>query len=194
MVRRPLAPDEARLWGRVAATARPLHPAPSAGAAPASGPAAPAPEPPGLPGSGSSSRPGPVKHPPVRAPAAPAHQPARAPLLAEASRHKRIRRGRVEIGGRIDLHGMRQVEAEAALTAFILHHRREGARAVLVVTGKGLPVDPGEDYLSPQPGVIRRRLPDWLNSPAIRPHVSGYSEASPRHGGSGAFYVLLKAR
>jgi DNA-nicking Smr family endonuclease len=107
---------------------------------------------------------------------------AHAPL-ADRSPEKRIRRGRVEVGGRLDLHGMTQAEAQAALARFVAHHRTEGARCVLVVTGKGRG-DSG--------GVLKRALPGFLS--ALRPHVSGYAQAHQRHGGGGAWYVFLKVR
>jgi DNA-nicking Smr family endonuclease len=119
---------------------------------------------------------------------APAHPspPARAHApLANRSPEKRIRRGRVDVGGRLDLHGMTQAEAEAALRRFLAHHRGEGARCVLVVTGKGGRAGMGE-------GVLKQRLPAWLAT--MREHASGFAEAHARHGGSGAFYVFLRAR
>jgi DNA-nicking Smr family endonuclease len=91
------------------------------------------------------------------------------------------------------LHGMRQIEAQSALANIIARTRANGGRCVLVVTGKGMPIDPGEDFITPQPGVIRRRLPEWLNGEGCRPHISGYAPAHAKDGGSGAFYVLLKA-
>ena len=118
---------------------------------------------------------------------APAHPPpprrAHAPL-ANRSPEKRIRRGRVEIGGRLDLHGMTQAEAEAAVASFLAHHRGEGARCVIVITGKGGRANTGE-------GVLRRQLPGWLER--HRAIVSGYAEAHRTHGGAGAFYVFLRA-
>jgi DNA-nicking Smr family endonuclease len=115
--------------------------------------------------------------PPHPAPAARAHAP-----LADRSPEKRIRRGRVEIGGRLDLHGMTQAEGEAALARFLAHTAAEGARCVLVVTGKGR----GE-----RGGVLRAVLPRWLE--ASRPLVSGYAQAHQKHGGAGAWYVFLRA-
>lgn len=119
---------------------------------------------------------------------APAHPPpvarAHAPL-ADRSPERRIRRGRVEIGGKLDLHGMTQGEARAALARFIAHHRAEGARSVLVVTGKGGRTDAGE-------GVLRRMLPAWLAS--MREAVASYAAAHRAHGGAGAFYVFLRPR
>ena len=121
------------------------------------------------------------------------HKKMSPPPIADASGHKKVRRGKLDIDARIDLHGMRQIEAQTALTGIISRTRAAQGRCILVVTGKGRPVDPGEDFITPQPGVIRRRLPEWLAGSGIREHVAGYAPASPRDGGSGAFYVLLKS-
>jgi DNA-nicking Smr family endonuclease len=42
------------------------------------------------------------------------------------------------------------------------------------------------------PGVLRRSLPLWLAEPEFSVLVSGYASAHARHGGSGAFYVMLR--
>lgn len=102
---------------------------------------------------------------------------------ADRSPERRVRRGKVEIGGRLDLHGMTQSEAHAALARFLAHHRAEGARCVLVVTGKGRG-DAG--------GVLKRALPGWLAG--LRAVANGYAEAHTKHGGGGAYYVFLRAR
>jgi DNA-nicking Smr family endonuclease len=41
-------------------------------------------------------------------------------------------------------------------------------------------------------GVLKRRLPEWLSEPDIRPLVSGFAPAHRVHGGAGAFYVFIK--
>src|SRR6202043_115669 len=68
----------------------------------------------------------------------------------EAGLHRRLARGREHLAARIDLHGMTQDGARAALTRFIERSAAEGWRAVLVITGKGTQGD----------GVLRRRVPD----------------------------------
>ncbi|NNE82386.1 MAG: DNA mismatch repair protein MutS [Alphaproteobacteria bacterium] len=99
---------------------------------------------------------------------------------------ERMRRGKLPIDARLDLHGSYQDAAQAELNAFISSCAATGCRTVLVITGKG-PVSEGG-------GVLRRRLPDWLNLPACRPHVLAFAAARPEHGGGGAFYVLLRRR
>jgi DNA-nicking Smr family endonuclease len=96
----------------------------------------------------------------------------------------RFRRGRLEIDGRLDLHGMTQDQAHDALTRFIRHGAAQGRRFVLVITGKG---ERGE-------GVLRQAVPRWLDDAALRPLILAVTRAQPRHGGQGAYYVLLRRR
>jgi DNA-nicking Smr family endonuclease len=193
--RRDLSSDEAKLWQRVAKTTKAyksLLPAESKASvldvsAVAKTPAAPELLHVALKRA-KAARLGPKK-----ADLKPAAKKPIGALVADASGHKKVRRGKLEIDGRIDLHGMRQIEAHAALAAKIARTRANHGRCILVVTGKGSPIDPGEDFITPQPGVIRRRLPEWLNGPGMREHVSGFAPASAKDGGTGAFYVLLKS-
>ncbi len=89
----------------------------------------------------------------------------------------------MEIDAIIDLHGHTQDGARAALASFIDRQRLEHARCVLVITGKG----------RMGAGVLRQRFVDWIAASPIRAHLSGYAPAHPRHGGSGAFYIFLRA-
>lgn len=109
--------------------------------------------------------------------------------LADRSPEKRVRRGKLDVGAKLDLHGYTQDEARAALTRFLLHARADNVRVALVVTGKGGRLRSGETA----PGVLKQRLPEWLAGVDLRPLVSGYAEAHQRHGGGGAYYVFLKA-
>jgi DNA-nicking Smr family endonuclease len=114
----------------------------------------------------------------------PAQARARIPgPLADVSTHKRVRRGQTEIDARLDLHGHTQDTARAELASFLARERAAGSRCVLVITGKG----------RQGAGVLRARFLDWIAGPDIRPLLAGYSRAHARHGGDGAFYVLLKA-
>lgn len=101
---------------------------------------------------------------------------------------QRVARGRDEIEARIDLHGMTQREAHAALFQFLCRAQNEGRRLALVVTGKGTRArETGNER-----GVLRRQVPSWLALPEFRPFVVGFDEAHLRHGGEGALYVRLR--
>lgn len=187
-MKRPLRPEELRLWSAVAATVHPMagkavhaskqaepQPGPAKAAKPTktvkTGPAAAEPITPFTIGQHAT--------PPRRA-----ATPAQAAHDIEPRRKHRIAKERDPIGARIDLHGLDQDRARAALTAFLRRSWDEGFRSVLVITGKGYTGD----------GVLRRRAPEWLADPSLREIVAGISEAHRRHGGEGALYVALKRK
>jgi len=103
----------------------------------------------------------------------------------------RLKRGKLPVEGRLDLHGLSQREAERALAAFLARSQQRGHRCVLVITGKGSAGGRREDAFA-RPGVLRRMVPIWLNAPANRARVLAFDEARAQHGGAGALYVLLK--
>ncbi|MDA0654222.1 MAG: Smr/MutS family protein [Proteobacteria bacterium] len=102
-----------------------------------------------------------------------------------------IRRRRQPVADRIDLHGMTQAEAHAAVRAFLLDRAARGMKCVLVITGKNSRDSQGRRDTG-APSVLRRALPGWLESPDLAPVVIGSDPALPRDGGGGARYVLLR--
>ncbi len=115
--------------------------------------------------------------------------------LENRSGEKRVRRGQVTIDGRLDLHGLNQTDAQAALIGFIERGAQRGARCLLVITGKGAGEEAAGSYAPwwrEAPGVIKRRCPEWLADPALSKFVSGTAPAHRRHGGEGAMYVFLR--
>ena len=170
---RPLGPDEEAVWSRVAATVRPLKGRPRVKAAPAPRVvevAAPAPEPPK------------VSHYAIA-------QPVDATTL-DGGWDRRLRGGKLAPDRSLDLHGYGRDQAYDILSRAIEDASLAGQRVLLVVTGKGARDADGET----RRGVIRASLPHWLETPALRPYVAALRPAHPRHGGSGAFYVLLRRR
>ena len=87
----------------------------------------------------------------------------------------------------IDLHGKTQREAHAALVRFLRRAQREGARFVLVITGKGV-----RGSADGERGVLRRQVPLWLQLPELRAYVVGFEAAHVGHGGEGALYVRIR--
>ncbi|MFC5069601.1 Smr/MutS family protein [Flaviflagellibacter deserti] len=175
--RRDLTADERTLWAKVAETIQPL-------------PGRRVPPPPTDPTPETSATAQPDKQTPVRAAAAPPVKPKAHPPLApiEPKIARSLRRGG-EVDARIDLHGLRQDQAHGRLRAFLVRAQSNGARVVLVITGKGTT---GGGGLFDERGVLKRQVPIWLSEPAMRAIVLGFSEASAAHGGSGALYVRLR--
>jgi DNA-nicking Smr family endonuclease len=101
---------------------------------------------------------------------------------------QRVARGREPIDARIDLHGLTQTDAHAALLRFLRRAQDDGARTALVVTGKGS----GARDAQVERGVLRRQVPRWLALPEFRPLVLGFDDAHTSHGGQGAIYVRVR--
>jgi DNA-nicking Smr family endonuclease len=119
-------------------------------------------------------------------------KPAASPLAPIERRLKRdLSRGRAAIDGALDLHGLTQAEAHQALRGFLRHSQAQGARLVIIVTGKGAPLDE-VDHWPNERGVLKRVTPQWLREPDLRSVVLGFEEAGRAHGGSGALYVRLR--
>ncbi|NKB49288.1 MAG: hypothetical protein GKS02_07975 [Alphaproteobacteria bacterium] len=176
-------PDQA-LFERTMSGVQPLKKKRSLKAKPAANPKATAARPTASPKAARGQNPAPT--PPRRR--TPQPPPLSADGFAGVDKRtvERMRRGKLPIDARLDLHGSYQDAAQAELNAFISSCAATGCRTVLVITGKGSVSEGG--------GVLRRRLPDWLNQPSCRPHVLAFAGARPEHGGGGAFYVLLRRR
>lgn len=171
-----LAADDAALWHKVAATAKPLEKRkPAAGK-----PKAPSRVEPVAPQK-------PRAAPPPAPPPAPKQRALEAGKAVDLDRRtaERLKRGQLPIEARLDLHGMTQEDAHAALARFVGASRAMGRRCVLVITGKGRPNAEGG-------GVLKQSVPRWLNEPSLRAQVLAFAAAQPQHGGAGALYVLLK--
>lgn len=91
----------------------------------------------------------------------------------------RLRKGRLPIEGRLDLHGHSRESAHRAVLSFIDGSHAAGKRCVLIVTGKGK-------------GILQSETPRWLTEPGAREKIVSVRAAQPKDGGSGALYVLLK--
>lgn len=167
------SPDDLALWKRAMEGAKPLR----------KRAVRPAPPP--------TDRPRPVSPRPRITVSAP-----KGPLGIDGAVEKRLRRGAMEPDSTLDLHGETQTRAYDRLIRFLGVAETTGRRCILVVTGKGGPkseADLHADWQTGQTrGVLRRMVPEWLSEPPLRDRVLAVRPAHRRHGGSGAFYVILR--
>ncbi len=98
-----------------------------------------------------------------------------------AKRMKQLKNGDIPYQARLDLHGFQGDEAKSRLLNFLLKAKEQGKRCVLIIHGKG-------NYGSDPPR-IKNLVNVWL--PQL-PEVLAFYSAKPKHGGTGAVYVLLK--
>lgn len=105
----------------------------------------------------------------------------------QIAKDKKIRRGKISIDRKIDLHDLTQDQAYGALCRAVEAAFSRNQGCLLVVTGKG-----SLSQRASGGGVLRRNLPLWLGSARLRPMIARYASAHVRHGGSGAYYIFLK--
>ena len=117
----------------------------------------------------------------MRVPVKPRVSPPR-PGPLEPTAAKAVRRGRVDVGVKVDLHDLTLAKAYPFLVTRLHRAHERGVRCALVITGKGVRLD----------GKLRAALPGWLAGPELRPIVATYAQAHQRDGGAGAWYVFLK--
>lgn len=181
--------DDLALWKTVADTVEPIGPVdilPEISDVPLTGLTSPLDE--VVRPRSKRTRPGSIRKPQPTAPTRPLPELTHAdqPGLDKATA-KRMRRGQVNLSGRIDLHGLTQAEAHRALDAFLEAAWYSGKREILVITGKGTRADGSI-------GVLRQAVPRWLNEFPNRAKVVAFSYAAAKDGGEGALYVRLKKR
>jgi len=177
--RRQLSDEEEALWAGFTRSIKPLKSAKPRAKASLKSSAAPS-----VASSPASSQP--RSHPVTPRETPPAPSPPLAPLGRRLK--QRVARGREPIDARLDLHGLTQTQAHAALLRFLRRAQTDGVRMVLVVTGKG--TSKGGD--THERGVLKRQVPLWLSLPAFRSLVVGFEDAHVGHGGAGALYVRLR--
>ncbi|TAL28209.1 MAG: DNA mismatch repair protein MutS [Alphaproteobacteria bacterium] len=122
----------------------------------------------------------PAPRPEPRPPAPGARPPPSAGF--DAATREKLKRGKLSIEARLDLHGMTRDEAYGALHRFIRRAESAGARTLLIITGKGRVGG----------GTLRRMVPLWLQETELRDVVLAVETSRAKDGGEGALYVRLR--
>lgn len=193
-----LDPQEQALWDQVIATVKPMHPQQNKPVAR------------GTPvakvereilsknknSAGGSARPTPSKE--VRQNSAPrpadlarGQQAAKAAAQGNLDSHwdRRFKKGAIRPDVSIDLHGTGLAGAYQRLDAALEQAVHQHLRVILLVTGKPR----AHDRASGQGrGAIATVVRDWLSASRHASRIAAIRNAHPRHGGSGALYIILK--
>ncbi|MFV0276859.1 MAG: DNA endonuclease SmrA [Parahaliea sp.] len=98
--------------------------------------------------------------------------------------YRKLRQGRYEQEARLDLHRMTVAVARRELFEFVGQCHELGLRSVLLVHGKGERKVEHESS-----AVLKGYVNVWLRDLDT---VQAFHSAQPRHGGTGAVYVLLR--
>ncbi|MES2441486.1 MAG: Smr/MutS family protein [Pseudomonadota bacterium] len=180
---RRLAPEEAALWKRVIESVKPIRPAKVEAAAEASKP---------LPFRGGVGV-GPIS---LTEPSAKRTGPSpkgeglkKDANTLDGSWDRRLARGLVAPESSIDLHGHNLSSAYDRLDRGLEQAVAQGDRVLLLITGK----PPAPDSERPHSrGAIRAAVGDWLKASRFSDRIAAVRGAHPRHGGSGALYIVLR--
>ena len=179
---RKLAPDEAELWAKVAATIRPLSRereqfSPERGGGP----------PKAVEGGPSVSF-ARAKLPPLRSGGnLQSRSPPRPGTTLDGSWDKRIRSGDLEPDRVLDLHGMNLDNAWNAIDRSLNQAIQRGDRVILLITGHHRPGAPPVER-----GKIRAAVHDWLAASRHAGAIAAVRGAHRRHGGGGSLYLVLR--
>lgn len=187
---RGLSPEESALWERVAATIIPLNPVrklkPVVANTPVATNTAPAPTP-----TPPKTMKGRVPKPlPAPAPPAPVGRPLQSHGL-DSTWDRKLARGPIVPDVTIDLHGLGLDAAHVRLNGGIAQALAMESRIILLIAGKPRP-HTELDARGSQRGVIRAKLLDWLAHSQHARNIAAVRPAQPRHGGSGAVYIVLR--
>lgn len=165
---RRLRADEAALWRRVVDSVTPLHgPLPKVAEAPASA----------MPVAKAVTKASPPAPPRKKEPG----------TTLDASWDRRLARGLVQPDRSLDLHGHNLATAYDLLGRRLREAVAEGARVLLLITGK-----PPSDRSGR--GAIRAAVGDWLAASPYAGDIAAVRGAHLRHGGAGALYIILRRR
>lgn len=108
----------------------------------------------------------------------------------DAGWDRRLAKGVIAPDFTLDLHGHSLDAAWSRLEHGLALAQSQGARVVLVITGRPRPADAADR--GRQRGAIRAKLMDWLAAGSHAGRIAAVRGAHPRHGGAGAVYVVLK--
>ncbi|MBC8648409.1 Smr/MutS family protein [Pseudomonas sp. MTM4] len=98
------------------------------------------------------------------------------------SQMRKLKAGQIPFEGSLDLHGLSVEKARELLWDFLAEASKFEIRCVRVTHGKAARVD------GKRP-MIKSHVNTWLRQ---HDRVLGFSSCLPRHGGTGAVYVMLK--
>ncbi|WP_129791417.1 Smr/MutS family protein [Sphingosinicella sp. CPCC 101087] len=176
---RRLSAEERALWRKVVETVRPFE-----------GMAVPAPE-------TAASNPGhsaAAAAPPQRRRVPPAERAgagrATPGTTLDGGWDRRLARGLVAPDAVVDLHGHDLAGAYARLDRNLEEGIARGWRLLLLVTGK----PPRDDRRPVVRGAIRAAVGDWLQASRHAADIAAVRNAHPRHGGTGALYIVLRRK
>ena len=111
--------------------------------------------------------------------------------------NKDLKKGRVKIDKKIDLHGFSLIEAEGMFRNSIIKCYNNNMRCILFITGKGVNKKTTDDINEDQKpklfyGKIKNHITSWINDNSLNKYILTYQNAGIEHGGEGAIFIYLR--
>ncbi len=103
---------------------------------------------------------------------------------------KKIKKGKLKIESKLDLHGFTLEESKKEVADFILKNYKFNKRLLLIITGKGQRLSVSEGWRGT--GKLKENVPIWLKSIQLSKYILWFDFASPENGGEGALMIYLK--
>lgn len=95
---------------------------------------------------------------------------------------RKLKQGQWPIEAELDLHGMSSTQAKTALLQFMNYCKHHHYRFVSIIHGKS-------KHVAANHPILKNKLNQWLRQ---LNNVLAFHSAKPKHGGTGAVYVLLR--
>jgi DNA-nicking Smr family endonuclease len=103
---------------------------------------------------------------------------------------RKIKKGKIKIQSKLDLHGFTVEESKEKVAKFILKNYEFNKRLLLIITGKGKRLDVSEGWKGT--GKLKKNVPIWLRSVQLSKYILWFDSANPENGGEGALMIYLK--
>ncbi len=110
--------------------------------------------------------------------------------LLEKNTLKKIKKGKLKIESKLDLHGFTIKESKEKVINFILRNYKSKRRLLLLITGKGKRLPVSEGWRGT--GKLKENVPLWLRSSELSKYILWFDSATPENGGEGALMIYLK--
>ena len=110
--------------------------------------------------------------------------------LLEKNTLRKIKKGKLKIQSKLDLHGFTVEESKEKVAEFILKNYEYKKRLLLIITGKGKRLGVTEGWKGT--GKLKKNVPIWLRSVQLSKYILWFDSASPENGGEGALMIYLK--
>ncbi len=108
--------------------------------------------------------------------------------------NKNLKRGKIKIDRKIDLHGHSLIDAYHIFKKEIKKTYEKNKRCILIITGKGLKPNRNESGQKPKlfHGKIKNSIMSWIKEDDLKDYILTYQDAGFEHGGDGAIFIYLR--